>query len=406
MAEYGYVDMPSKEPANSSKASIVGIGESNYHEDYRAERTRPEGWEPPTFEDLGKIAFDRALADSGLKASDIDGLALSHTFGGPDQEIFVPMLGIEPRRVWINGHIMAGPLPAVCGEIIAGNNDVVAMIFTIANRSQGRVFGGMTFTSGVGGPPSYYYFHPWGWSSQAAHWALMATSYMETYGKREEDLGHVPMQVRQHASMDPNAVMQKPFTIEEYMASPYVVRPLHLFDICLRNDGAVCLIVSRADLARDAAHVPVDVAGWGESYVKTDKMRTMVRDRLAPQMEESGAQALGMAGLSIDDIGHLEGYDAGSMHLINHVEGFGFAETGTGIDFCIDGQMTLGGRLPTNMAGGNMSGSYMQGWSQIAETVRQLRHEAGPRQIEGLNASLTCLAQSDAAHPIVFTRGD
>ena len=58
------------------------------------------------------------------------------------------------------------------------------------------------------------------------------------------------------------------------------------------------------------------------------------------------------------------------------------------------------------MSGGNMSGSYMQGWGQIPEAVRQLRHEAGERQIDGLQASLTCLAQTDAAHPILFTRGD
>ncbi len=406
MAEYGYVEMPATKRANSRRVSIVGIGESDYHDDYRAEREKKEGWEPPTFEDLGKLAFERALADSGLKKSEIDGLALSYTFGGPDPEIFVPMIGIEPKRVWQNGHIMAGPLPAACGEIIAGNNDVIAMLFTVANRSSGRVFGGMTFASGMGGPNSYYYYHPWGWSSQAAHWAFMASRYLAKYGYSEEDLGHVPMTVRQHASQTPQAVMQKPFTIDEYIASPYIVRPLRLFDICLRNDGAVCLILSRADMAKDAAHSPVDVAGWGESYIKQDKMRTMVEDRLAPQMQDAGMQALGMAGLSLDDIGHLEGYDAASMHLVNHVEGFGFCEPGEGIAFCKDGQMTPGGRIPTNTGGGSMSGSYMQGWSQITEAVRQLRGDAGSRQIEGLNASLTCLAQTDAAHPIVFTRGD
>jgi len=406
MAEYGYVEMPASERANSRKVSIVGIGESDYHEDYRAERQKAEGWEAPTFEELGKLAFERALADSGLKASDIDGLALSATFGGPDPDVFLPMIGIKPRRVWNNGHIMAGPLPAACGEILAGNHEVVALLYTIANRSSGRVFGGMTFASGMGGPSSYYYFHPWGWSSQAAHWALMATQYFAKYGYREEDLGHVPMQVRQHASMTPQAVMPKPFTIEEYMASPYIVRPLHLYDICLRNDGAVCLIISKSDLARHLAHTPVDVAGWGEAYIGKNKIRTMIEDRLAPQMQEAGRQAFSMSGLSLDDIGHLEGYDAGSMHLVNHVEGFGFTEPGTGIAFCKDGQMTLGGRIPTNMGGGNMSGSYMQGWSQVAEAVRQLRHEAGPRQIEGLQASLTCLAQTDAAHPILLTRGE
>jgi acetyl-CoA acetyltransferase len=233
----------------------------------------------------------------------------------------------------------------------------------------------------------------------------MATRYFNQYGKSEEDLGCVSQQVRQHASMNPNAIMQKPFTIEEYMASRYIVKPMHLFDICLVNDGAVCLIISEADFARDCAKTPVDIAGWGEAYIRNNKLKTMIDDRLRPQMQESAAQIFGMSGLSLDDVGHLEGYDAGSIHLINHVEGFGFCDVGEGLDFCADGQMTLGGRIPTNISGGNMSHAYMQGWSQCAEAVRQLRHECGERQIEGLEVSLTCLSQSDASHPILFQRG-
>lgn len=406
MAEYGYVTMPPKTRDFSRKAAIVGVGETDYHKDYRASRERAPGYEAPTAEQLCKTAFDRALADSGLKASDIDGLALSYTFGGPEPETLAPMLGIQPRRGWLNGHIMAGPLPAVCGEITTGNNDIVAMIFCVASRSAGRVFGGLTFASGMGGPPSYYYYHPWGWSSQAAHWAMMATYYQGKYGTTEEDLGHVSIQIRQHASLNPNAVMQKPITMEDYLASRYVVKPLHLFDICLVNDGAVCLIVSKADLAKDLPHTPVHVAGWGESYISRDKMRTMIEDRLRPQMQEAGAQALSMAGLSLNDIGHFEGYDASSQHLINQVEGFGFTEPGTGLTFCKDGQMTHGGRIPTNTGGGNMSHSYMQGWSQVAEVVHQLRHEAGPRQVQGVQASMSALTQTDASHPIVYTRGE
>jgi acetyl-CoA acetyltransferase len=189
------------------------------------------------------------------------------------------------------------------------------------------------------------------------------------------------------------------------MASRYIVKPMHLFDICLVNDGAVCLIISEADRARDCAKPPVDIAGWGEAYITKNKMKTMIEDRLRPQMQEAAAQVFGMAGVSLDEVGHFEGYDAGSIHLINHIEGFGFTEPGTGLDFCKDGQMTLGGRIPTNTSGGNLSHSYMQGWSQCAEAVRQLRREAGPRQIEGVEVSMTCLSQTDATHPILFTRG-
>lgn len=414
MAGYGAVAMPPADRALSRRASIVGIGESDYGDDYRAERQRPEGWTPPTEESLTIIAFERALADSGLRREDIDGLTTSFTYGGPPAEEVAKALGLNPRYAQANGNIMAGPLPAACAAIAEGKADTIAMIFAVASRSAGRLFGGMTHDAasagdddGEGGAPaSYYYYHPWGWSSQAAHWALIFAHYQWQYGVGEEDLYHVARQVREHAMAQPQAVMRKALGLEDYLASRYIVRPLHLFDICIVNDGAVCLIVRRADMARGLAHVPVDVAGWSEARIKADKLDVMVRQQLRPQMQRSGAEALAMAGVSLDDVRHFEGYDASTMHLVNQVEGYGFCEQGAGLSFCRDGQMTVGGRIPTNTAGGNLSHSYMQGWSQVAECVRQLRHEAGRYQVPGVQVSMSALAQTDQSHPIVYVRGD
>jgi acetyl-CoA acetyltransferase len=390
----------------SRQAAIVGLGETDYHLDYQAERAKAPGYEPPTVEGLCVKAFERALADAGLKREDIDGLSVSFTFGGPPPEEMARLLGVKPKYCIANGNIMAGPLPVVCADIAQGKADTVAMVFCVASRTLGRQFGGSDEFTGEGVPPSYYYFHPWGWSSQAAHWATMFAHYQMVYGKREEDLGAVAMQVRKHATDNPNAVMQKPMTLDDYMASRYIVRPLHLFDICLVNDGAVCLIVTRADRAKERPHTPVLVAGWGESKVRNSKMHVMVRERLRPQLQEAGRQALDMAGVSLAEVQHFEGYDASTFHLIDQVEGFGFTERGTGLDFCKDGQMTLGGRLPTNMSGGNLSGSYMQGWGNVAEVVRQLRHEAGPRQVEGARVSMSAVTQTDQTHPLIFARGE
>ena len=151
---------------------------------------------------------------------------------------------------------------------------------------------------------------------------------------------------------------------------------------------------------------PVDVLGWGEAKIRHSKLDVMVRQQLRPQLEEAGGQAFAMAGLTQSDIGHFEGYDAGSMHLINQIEGYGFVAQGEGVAFCQAGEMDLTGRLPSNTEGGNLSASYMHGWSQVAETVRQLRHEAGPRQIAGLQYAMTSLAQTDQAHPILYARGE
>ena len=128
---------------------------------------------------------------------------------------------------------------------------------------------------------------------------MMCSNYHATYGTNEEDLGGVAIQLRQHAMRNPNAVMQTPLSLDDYLAARHIVRPLRLFDLCLVNDGAVCLIVSRADLARDLPHAPVLVSGWGESRVKADKMRALIQDRLQVQMQDATQQALAMAGLGL-----------------------------------------------------------------------------------------------------------
>lgn len=87
------------------------------------------------------------------------------------------------------------------------------------------------------------------------------------------------------------------------------------------------------------------------------------------------------------------------------MEGYGFIDPGRGLHAFRDGELAVGGRLPVNTAGGMMSEAYMHGWNNVAEVVRQLRHEAGDRQIRGLEVAMSSLAQTDQAHPIIYQRG-
>ncbi len=397
--------VPEPVPELSRKAAIVGLGESDFHADYQAARAKTPGYEGHTSESLAVIAFERALADSGLKREDIDGLGINYLYGGPTAEETAALLGLKPRHIMgQTGGICAGPIPKACSDIAEGKADTVVLIFSAATRSIGRKFGGQTFDNGA--PTSYYYHHPWGWSSQAAHWALIWQHYQQIYGATEADLASVAIQMRTNAMRNPNAIMQSPLTVEKYLASRYVVRPLHLFDLCLVNDGAVCLILRRSDMAKGLAQVPVDVGGWGHSAVTSNKMHTLVRERLRPQFQESGRQALAMAGVALWDVQHFEGYDASTIHLINHIEGHGFVEPGAGLEFCKRGEMDVNGSLPVNMGGGILSGSYMHGWNHVAEIVRQLRHEAGPRQVKDVQVSMFSLAQTDQVHPVIFMRGE
>ena len=97
MADYYTIDVPPAARELSRKASIVGIGESDYAADYQAQRAKEPGYEAPTVESLTARAFERALADSGLRREDIDGLTCSFTYGGPPPEEMAAMLGLSPR---------------------------------------------------------------------------------------------------------------------------------------------------------------------------------------------------------------------------------------------------------------------------------------------------------------------
>lgn len=385
------------------KVAIVGIGDTDYAADYRASRAAGSGHPVASVESLATTAFERALADSGLRRQDIDGLSVSVMYGAPDVEAMAAVLGIEPRYTALASGIMDDVVGPAVSAVAAGKCDTIALVYSAPSRSVNMKYGGQRFSGEA--PKSYYYFHPWGWSSQAAHWAFMFQQYQNQFGATEADLGSVALTLRQHAMRNPNAIMREPLTLEDYLGSRYIVRPLHLLDMCLVNDGGVCLILRRSNQSRDLAHVPVDIAGWAHAKVANRKLHYMVRERLQPQLRAAGTQALQMAGLALSDVQHFQAYDAASIHLINQMEGYGFVGAGEGLEFCKAGEMDLGGRLPVNTSGGMLSEAYMHGWNHVVEAVRQLRHEAGERQVQDISVSMFSLATTESAHPLILTRG-
>jgi acetyl-CoA acetyltransferase len=389
----------------SGKVAIVGVGETDYGKDYRAVRTRSADYVPPDAVSLADTAFNRAIADAGLRGQDIDGLSLCFMYERPDVNTVCDALGIQPQYVVADGTIMDDIVPPAVEALVSGKCNTIALVYAAASRAIGRVYGGNTYGQEGATPQSYYYYDPWGWTSQAAHWAFMFRYYQNIYGATEEDLASVALTLRRHASRNENAIMREPLTVEDYVNSRYIVRPLHLFDLCLVNDGGVCLILRRTDMARHLGHAPVEVAGWGHAKVSANKMHYMVRERLRPQFQEAGKQAFAMAGLRLSDVKHFQGYDASTIHLINQIEGYGFVEPGAGLEFCKSGQMDLDGALPVNTSGGMLSEAYMHGWNHVVEAVRQLRHEAGTRQVADLQTSMFSLATTESAHPLLLTRG-
>jgi acetyl-CoA acetyltransferase len=402
MAMFPVQNATRPDAALKNAAAVIGVGTTDYPLDYFG--TENAAGSAPRYSDeadLLKTAFDRALLDSGIGGDEIDGMIVC-TMGEDESvrpESMSGRLGISPKYASRRGAVVAGAVPEAVQAIAYAQCDTVALLYASTRRLSGASFGG---SRSVTGPATYYYFHPWGWSSQVAHWALMFRRYQLLFGATEAELGAIALTLRKNAMTNENAIMRDPMTLDDYLHARYIVEPLRLFDVCLVSDGGVCIILRRSDRAHGLSHAPIHVSGWGDAMVSDSKLHYMVKERLRPQFQEAIESAFTMAGVSHGDIDLFEGYDSSSVQLLNQIEGYGFSPQGQGLKMWAAGHMEREGSLPVNTSGGMLSEGFMHGWSQVVECVRQLRHESGVGQVAGASVGLTSLATSESAHPLIL----
>ena len=327
-----------------------------------------------------------ALDDAGLELSQIDGLVAC---GVPRYEPFAFRTGLTDLRYL--AHYPAGGRMCTLALIHAamavhhGLADTVALFNSVTFRSDQVRFGG-------GPAQGDLYDSIYGMASPGAQYSMAFTRYQHLYGGTEEQLGAIAVAFRKHARLNPVAIMRDPMTLEDYLAARYVAEPLRLFDYCLVNDGAVCYIVTSLDRARDLRQPPVLIGGAAES--------TAFREQYVDPEFWTGACAslrrdlLDPLGVRLEDVDAVQVYDNFSVAVLWGLEGFGFAPRGQGLEWVQEGRIELGGDLPVNTSGGLMSEAYLQGWNGHAEAVRQLRGEAGARQVPDCRIVLYwCLSQ-------------
>jgi len=388
----------------SGRVAVVGVGDTDYGKDYRTPLgTRQRG--VPSERDsyaLAVEAFKRALADSGLKKEDIDGLLVN---GAPYWRI-AEILGLRFNWGADQGGAGYHDVAKATEAINSGRCNTVAIIKTTVQRSVGAAFGGTNQTRS--GYMANWYYPPWGFTSPGAQYTMAFQQHMERFGSTEEQLGTVAVTFRKHAMLNENAVMRTPLTIEDYTSSRYICRPFHIYDYCIINDGAVVLILTRADRAKDLPHTPVLVAGLGNygAGIRHTQFSFRFLDEGWENLKNASDEAFGMAGLGPKDITHFQTYDGYSFHLPMNLEGFGFCKRGEGLDFIQDGRIEIGGELPCNTSGGMLSESYMHGSNHQVEAVRQLRREAGQRQVRGAETSMFCHHGHSGADTVIYRRGN
>ena len=365
--------------------AVIGVGNTRY------------GNFPDTDEyGLAAQAFRSAVNDCGISKNVIDGLLVCRI---PSYARMGEVLGIDPRWTMTlppHGRMSGMGLIEATQALATGQAKYVALMYANIGRSR-RV--------NYGGDESPSTWDPWGFTSPGAAHAMMFRRHMEMYGTTTRQLAEVSVAVRYHATLNPDAVMRNPITIEDHESARFITAPLRLLDYCLINDGAVCLILTTKDRAKDAAKRPVMISGFGgrDSFSRS-AIANFDLDFWYPAIKQAGEESRAMAGISHSDVDALMCYDNFSPTVLFSLEGLGFCNQGESGRYVEGGTLQLGGKLPVNTDGGHLSNSYMQGWALNVEAVRQLRGECGARQVPDCEV-VQYVQSTPCTRSIIYTRG-
>lgn len=229
--------------------------------------------------------------------------------------------------------------------------------------------------------------HEFGLFGAAATHALGARRHMERYGTTKEQLGSIAIAFREHALRNPSAYLREPLTMPNYLAGRPIVDPFGLFDCSVPVDGAGAVVVTSAERARDLRRRPVLIRGFGtfnnlRGWTAGDRM-------IETAAKRSAAKMYATAGLAPAEVDTAQLYDCFTSMVVAQLEDYGFCAKGDGGPFAASGALRLGGALPANTSGGQLSEGHVEGMLQIVEGVRQLRGDLPKeRQVEGAEIAL------------------
>ncbi|WP_406032933.1 lipid-transfer protein [Nocardioides sp. NBC_00163] len=354
----------------SGKAAIVGIGATEFSKESGRSELQ-----------LSVEATRAALNDAGLAPADVDGLT-TFTMDTSAEIALARELGIGDLRFFsrINygGGAACATIQQAAMAVATGVADVV-VAYRGFNERSGQRFGQVqpwaaqqVNTNGIDNAWTY----PLGLSTPAATVAMQARRYMHDYGVTSVDFGAVAVADRRHAATNPAAFFyQKPITLEDHQASRMIADPLHLLDCCQESDGAVAIVVTSPERARDLPNPPVTIAAAAQgSAADQYVMTSYYRDEIGiPEMGVVAKDLWRQSGLTPADIDTAVLYDHFTPYVLMQLEELGFCGRGEAKDFVRDGAIELGGRLPVNTHGGQLGEAYLHGMNGIAEGVRQVR---------------------------------
>jgi acetyl-CoA acetyltransferase len=370
-----------------SAAVVVGVGNTNYGSLYYDRNPERSDY------DLAVQSFRAAVEDSGIDKNSIDAVLCMRI---PSYVTFCDRVGLRHLRHTNyyegDGRMSGLIIQHAVALIESGQATTVACVYGNNGRSVAAKYGGEPRPNSPAEFDQMY-----GMTSPGAYVGMMYRRYRHLYGAPEDALAPLAINNRKNGALNTDAVMQKPITYEEYVGARYVAEPLRLYDYCLINDGGVTVIVTTAERAKDLKKPAVHIKGTATSTDLTNFYTS--KDFFFEACQMAATELYEKSGLSPKDADCAQIYDNFTPTILFTLEGFNYAKRGEAWQFIRDGRIELGGDLPVNTSGGHTAESYMQGWGHIVEAVRQVRGEAGKRQVPDCKVShFVCVS------PIVVTQ--
>jgi acetyl-CoA acetyltransferase/uncharacterized OB-fold protein len=364
--------------------------------------------------DLTCEAALAAIADAGLEPSDIDGLACypgpmgaaAPGFSGPGTPDVQDALGLQLgwHGSGAEGPAQVAPVMLAALAVGAGLCRHALVYRTVTEATAAASTGRLGIGAGSRSISGFaQWVIPFG-AMSAANWlAFHAVRHMHEFGTRREQLAEIALTARANAALNPAAVYREPMTLADYLGARMITWPFGLYDCDVPVDGSTAVIVSAAETGRDRPKHPVRIHAIGSS-IRSRPVWDQWEDLTTMAARDAAAQMWARADLGPSDVDTIQLYDGFSWLTLAWIEALGFCKRGEGGPFLEGGRVRLGGELPLNTWGGQLSGGRLHGFGFLAEGIRQLRRECGPRQVADCEVAVVAAGGGPIAGCLLLTR--
>ena len=365
------------------KVAIIGIGHGKFG--VRSDASLRE----LTFE-----AVKACLDDAGIPLKEVDSMVTGvagdeFAFSIQPSAQVHDYIGFYPKPNFrVEGACATGSVALRTGwmNIVSGLADLVLVV---GAEKMTEVSTSMA-TEIMGRAGDAIWEYPFG-TTFPGYYAMIANAHMAEFGTTEEQMAMVAVKNHYYGNLNPFAHMQKEITLDKALTSFTVAYPLKLYDCSLITDGAAAVLLASEERAKAISKKPVWIEGLG---LATDTMRLGDREKLTSLLatREAAKTAYKMAGIGPADIDVATVHDCFTIAEIVAYEDLGFCERGEGGKLIEAKETYLDGRIPVNVDGGLKSKGHplgATGVSMAIEITKQLRGEAGERQVKNPEIGLT-----------------